>query len=116
MQQGLSGCDAATRLVLEHLAEEVQARVVNVLLLDEVSQIHAGVLLPLDRLKDLVLGNAFPVHFVWRAHDPENLTDLQLLVRARKQGPTHRQLREDAPDRPDVHRRSILIHLEEELG
>mmetsp|Transcript_15914 Transcript_15914/g.62183 ORF Transcript_15914/g.62183 Transcript_15914/m.62183 type:complete len:368 (-) Transcript_15914:146-1249(-) len=110
--QGSARRDALGGVQVQHAAQEVQA-----LLVEAGHGLRPRAALP-AREERVVVGqvlDALPDSVAGRAADLEDLVELVDLRVARKERVQQQQLGEDAADRPDVDRRRVGLHAEEDL-
>jgi hypothetical protein len=113
-QRALRGNPTAG-LVLEHLVEKVKALVVNNFSGDEVTQVLAWVVRPVDLAEVLVLADSRPCLIIRFPERPEDFIDLILLILTLEEGLFGCKLSEDAAGRPDVDGCCVLIEAEQQL-
>jgi hypothetical protein len=113
--EGLLGGDSSRGLIFQHFPEQVEPLVIDLIMMNELSQVYHLVIGPGDSTPPGVLGDTGKALLCRFAHDSENLLQLLYLVVALEQRCVDRKLCKNAAYRPNVNWSGILVHLKQKL-
>lgn len=112
MEKGLLGRNAVRWVTLEHLIKEVETLLIE---WHQVTKILCGVHLLVLRLKRQFFV-ARPVILIRRAPNLEYFLQLLTFVLSRKQGLTVDNLGENAANRPNINRGTVVLTAHQNVG